>query len=327
MKAAVPQTKRITLPNVSERHAVHILNPASGSGQFYEAAKRAIEKTGGEMLTSEHPGHIKELVRELFEKDPFAHAVIYGGDGTVHEAVNGIMLSGANSTASFSVIASGSGNDFSSYVNDSGVFTKSELTPIDLIRVTANGETRWCANFTNMGFDSDVVRETYTLKKFPLLHGSMAYIAGVVKILVKKKTIPAKMTLEGCYINNEELPTKTYDQRVLLTACANAQFYGGGFKAAPLASMTDGLMDVIVVNNVSRMQFISLVGDYKNGTFISESGELKEKFKKFLSYQKCRKITIEGPEWYCVDGEVLPTGKDRKIEAEVMQNAVWFAAL
>lgn len=327
MKAAVPQTKRISLPNVSERRAVHILNPASGSGKFYEAAKSAVEKAGGEMLTSEHPGHITTLVRELFEKDPFAHAVVYGGDGTVHEAVNGIMQSGANATASFSVIASGSGNDFAGYANDSGTFTTSELTPIDLIRVTANGETRWCANFTNMGFDSDVVRETYTLKKFPLFHGPMAYVAGVVKVLLKKKTIPAKLTLEDCYINNESIGTQTVDERLLLTACANAQFYGGGFHAAPLASITDGLMDIITVNNVTRLQFISLIGDYKNGTFISGSGELKEKFKKYLSYRKCRKITIEGPEFYCIDGEVLPTGKDRKIEAEVMQNAVWFAAL
>lgn len=325
MKAAVPQTKRIILPNVSERRAVHIINPTSGSGRFYEAAKKAIENSGGEMLTSECPGHITELVRELFGKDPFAHAVIYGGDGTVHEAINGIMQSGANATASFSVIPSGSGNDFSAYVNDSGAFVKSELTPIDLIRVTSNGEERWCANVTNMGFDSDVVRETYTLKKFPLFRGSISYIVGVLKVLITKKTIPAAITIEGlCGDGNS---TETHEQNVLLTACANAQFYGGGFRAAPLASVTDGLMDVLIVNDISRTKFLSLVGDYKKGTFISENGELKEKFKQYLSYKQCRKITITGPEFYCIDGEVLPTGKDRRIEAEVMPHAVWFAAL
>lgn len=328
MKAAVQKAKRLSLPNVSERRIVHIVNPVSGGSRFYEAAKRSIEKTGGEMLTSEYPGHIVSLVAELFAKDKFAHAVVYGGDGTIHEAVNGIMQSGANATASFSVIPSGSGNDFSNYANDHSGFTKNELVPLDLIRVKANNEVRWCANVMNMGFDSDVVRETYTLKKFPLFRGSISYIIGVAKVLLTKKTIPAKIKLEGCVDNeNNEIPDIELDQRVLLTACANAQYYGGGFRAAPLASLNDGFADVLTVNDISRTSFVSLVGDYKNGTFISESGELKEKFKKYLRYQKCRKISIEGPEWFCIDGEVLPTGESRTIEAEVMQNAVWFAAL
>lgn len=333
MKAAMPKVKRISLPNVSERRAVHIINPNSGSGRFYEAAIRSVEKTGGELLISKHPGHITELVAELFSGDPFAHAVIYGGDGTVNEAVNGIMLSGKNSTASFSVVPLGSGNDFSAYANDSGIFNKAELVPVDLIRTNADGKIRYAANVMNMGFDSDVVRETYTLKKYPMLHGQMAYIAGVLKVLMQKKTIPAKIRLEGCVCEGEDTSdieadqSLSIDQRVLLTACANAQFYGGGFRAAPLASITDGLMDVLVVNDVSRMQFISLVGDYKKGTFINESGELKERFKKIMRYRKCRKLTVEGPMWFCIDGEVLHTGEEHTIEAEVMQNAVWFAAL
>lgn len=331
MKAAAVQNKKITLPNVSERRAVHILNPAAGNSRYVEAARRAVEKTGGELLLSEKKGHIQELVAELFTKDPFAHAVVYGGDGTVFEAVNGIMQSGNNNTASFSVVPGGSGNDFSAYANDSGDLVKAELTPLDLIKTKCGSEVRYCANMMNMGFDCSVVRETYTLKKYPLLKGQTAYIAGVVKVLAQKKCISAKMTLSGCRSTdkneNQSLPDVTLDQRVLLTACANAQFYGGGFRAAPLASVSDGLMDVLAVNDVTRLQFVSLVGDYRNGTFISENGELKEKFRKYLRYMKCSKIKIEGPEWFCLDGEVLPTGSEKTIEAEVIKNAVWFAAL
>lgn len=329
MKAAVPTAKKITLPNVNERRQVHIINPMSGIRQTGDIAKKAIEKNGGEILVSEHQGQITELVSELFTRDPFAHAIVYGGDGTVYEAVNGIMQSGKNATASFSVIPTGSGNDFSSYANDSGTFAKAELVPLDLIRTDVGGKVRYCANVTNMGFDSDVVRETYKLKKIPIFRGPAGYIAGVLKVMMKKKTIPAKIVMEGC-TDNQGKPlgegTLTFDQRVLMTTCANAQFYGGGFHAAPIASVTDGLMDVLVVNDITRLQFISLVKDYHNGTFIGEDGELLDKFKKVLVYQKCAKITIDGPEFFCMDGEVLPT-EGTPVIAEVMQNAVWFAAL
>ena len=111
MKAKVPETKNQTvkmeIPGIADRHQVHILNPASGGskgGKAFEAAKAAIEKSGGEIRISEKPGGIEELTAELFAKEPFAHAIVYGGDGSVYEAVNGIMKSGHSRSASFSVI-------------------------------------------------------------------------------------------------------------------------------------------------------------------------------------------------------------------------------
>ncbi|MBQ4354340.1 MAG: hypothetical protein IJC71_05540 [Clostridia bacterium] len=329
MKAAIPQTKKITLPNVSERRQVHILNPKSGSQKYCEAARAAIAKTGGEILESTRAGEITELVAGLFSRDPFAHAVVYGGDGTVYETVNGIMQSGHNATASFSVVPAGSGNDFSAYVNDSGVFRKAELNRIDLIRTTVGGQVRYSANVTNMGFDCDVVRETYKFKRIPVLRGPAAYIAGVVTTLIRKKAISGKITMSGC-ADRDGNPllesVQSWDQKILLTACANAQFYGGGFHAAPIASVSDGLMDVLVVRDVSRLRFVSLVKYYRDGTFIGEDGELLDKFKKVLDYRKCKKIVIDGPQWYCMDGEVLPTN-GAPVEAEAVPGAVWYAAL
>lgn len=191
MKAAAP----IVLPNVSERRHVHIINPNAGSKKYYSAAVSAIEKSGEERLESTSGEHLRALVADLFRKDPFAHAIVYGGDGSVYEAVNGIMESGAAATASFSVFPAGSGNDFSTFANDKAGFKKAKLNKIDLISVSHGGKRDYFANMMNIGFDCAVVKETYTLKKKPFLKGSAAYIAGVLKVLAVKKTIPAKIKL------------------------------------------------------------------------------------------------------------------------------------
>ncbi|MBQ8370772.1 MAG: hypothetical protein IJY35_12415 [Clostridia bacterium] len=339
MKAKVPETQKRTvkveIPGIAGRHQVRILNPASGGtkgGKAYEAAKIAVENSGGEIRISEKPGGIEELTAELFAKEPFAHAIVYGGDGTVNEAANGIMKSGNSRTASFSVIPLGSGNDFSRYTNDSDAFKKADLNKIDVIKTTSGGNVRYCMNVMNVGFDCDVVCETYSLKKIPIFRGSMAYIAGVLKVLLKKKVIDAKVSLFDCAgVNPEECEKLTNDlvleQKVLLTAGANSRYYGGGFYAAPLADLSDGLMDILVVNDVSIPKFLSLVGAYHDGNYIDENGVVSEKFTNVISYRRCRAMEIVGPTRYCLDGEILETGEDRTLRAEVIPGALWFAAL
>ncbi len=339
MKAAVPGTAKdpkvkVALPNIRERHQVHIINPkagrGAGGGNIYSAVEKSVAETGGEIIKSEHPGHIGEIAAEVCAKDPFVHIIAYGGDGTVGETVNGIMNAGAGRTASFSIVPVGSGNDFSAYANDSGVFAKAELNKIDVIRVKCGENVRYFANMMNIGFDCNVVNETYALKQKPFLHGSAAYIAGVAKTLIQKKTFRGKVTLEGVepFEKDEKLTsTEVFEQKILLTAAANSQYCGGGFRAAPLASLTDGLMDVLVVNNVSRLQFLSLVGAYHAGSYIDENGGMSPRFSEILTYRRCRKITVEGPELYCLDGEVHPTDASRTVEAEVVPGAVWYAAL
>ncbi len=339
MKAAIPKTEkdksvRVALPGIGERHQVHIINPISGRGAGKErilaTVEQSVAENGGEILKSEHPGHIEELVRMTCEKNPFAHIIAYGGDGTVYETVNGLMKSGANRTASFSIVPIGSGNDFSAFVNDSGVFAKAELNKIDIIRVKCGEDVRYYANMMNIGFDCAVVSETYSLKKKPFLHGSAAYLAGVAKTLLRKKKLRARITLEGIesFENDEKLTSSEVIERdLLLTAAANSRYCGGGFRAAPLASLTDGLMDVLVVNNMSRVRFVSLVGAYQAGTYIDENGRMEARYGKILTYRRCRKVTVEGPEMYCLDGEVFPTDASRTVEAEVLPGALWYAAL
>ena len=319
---------RTPLP-LSERKQIHIANPAAGGGRHLAAAEEAVKRTGGELLKSDHPGHLAELIGEALSRDPFACIVVYGGDGTVYEAVNGIMASGQNETACLSVVPAGSGNDFSTHVNDSGNLPKYEPVRIDLVRAEAGGEVRYFANMMNIGFDCSVVRQTVAIRRKTPIRGSLAYIAGVAKELAVKKTTDVRILMEHCVSpeNGESLPDRTFRQKILLTAAGNGSHCGGGFNALPLADVTDGYLDALVVNDVSRRTFVKLVGYYRAGTYMDEEGNLKDKFRGVLEFIRCSRMTVEGPDWFCLDGEVFPTGEDKTVAAEVVPGALWYAAL
>lgn len=304
-------------------HTVHLFNPAAGAGRRFADVRAAAEKTGEPIFVTENSGHAESLCESLCRDDPDTHIVVYGGDGTVHEAVNGIMRSGHAGTASFTVVPAGSGNDFSACVNGSAHLAPG-IHEIDLVRVTdPAGNVRYFANSLNMGFDCDVVRETDTLKHKRGLSGSAAYIAGVLVVLARKKPVPLTLTLYGCRPFGADAALAepvTIEQSALLCACANGPFCGGGFKGAPLCDLSDGYMDVLAVKNISRARFLSMVGGYHDGTYISPDGVLKPSFAQILSYHQCRRAVLSSPAYYCLDGEIHEPAAS--ITVEVVPHAV-----
>ena len=91
---------------------------------------------------------------------------------------------------------------------------------------------------------------------------------------------------------------------MLLTAIANGCFYGGGFKAAPRASMQDGLLDLCVVKKISRAKFVNLIGAYKKGTHL-DMPQLEHIIRYYKTPSVC--ISFEKPINICVDGEIEMT--------------------
>lgn len=304
-------------------HTVHLFNPAAGAGRRFADVRAAAEKTGEPIFVTENSGHAESLCESLCRDEPDTHIVVYGGDGTIHEAVNGIMRSGHAGTASFTIVPAGSGNDFSACVNGSAHLAPG-IHEIDLVRVTdPAGNVRYFANSLNMGFDCDVVRETDTLKHKRGLSGSAAYIAGVLVVLARKKPVPLTLTLYGCRpfgADTDLAEPVTIEQSALLCACANGPFCGGGFKGAPLCDLSDGYMDVLAVKNISRARFLSMVGGYHDGTYISPDGVLKPSFAQILSYHQCRRAVLSSPAYYCLDGEVHEPAAS--ITVEVVPHAV-----
>ncbi len=335
---------KITLPNVNERKHVHIINPTAGDGRLFASVKRAVAQTGEKVRLTEQCGDVTRFCREEIAEDPFVHLVVYGGDGTVHEAVNGIMASKSALTASFSVIPAGSGNDFYHWAGDLAGYKAAELRHLDLVKTTdGDGNVRYFANSLNLGFDGQAAMEAAYFKHQRGLRGSTAYIAGVAKTLVRKKPVTVSMTLSGVQdfaagslaenplgddsgtVFTRAGDTVTMEGQVLMTAMANGPFCGGGFRGAPLSSLEDGLLDVLIVRDMTRGQFLAMVGAYRKGNYMDEAGNMLGRYRHMLAYYHCKSVHISTEEGYCLDGEICPAARD--LTVEIVPQAVWYAAL
>jgi YegS/Rv2252/BmrU family lipid kinase len=297
-----------------------ILNPAAGQGKALRLEKKiwkAADEAGINALVhiTTRPGDGEMFVRSKCNeiKDETLRFYACGGDGTLNEVVNGLFIEredgtfGAASNAEVANIPVGTGNDFIRNYGTADDFRDIPLQitsgsrPCDLIsyRGECGGKeiSRYSVNMFNIGFDCNVVDKTASLKKKPLLVGPAAYLAGVATMLIKKKGADLTVEYDDGY---------KFSGKLLLIAVANGCFCGGGVKGIPKARTDDGLMDVSLVKNTTRRNFVRLFPKYSKGTHLEDPAA-----DELVLYKKCRRLKItpnEGKMKLCVDGEITMAG-------------------
>ena len=282
---------------------VKVINPAAGQG-------KAVNEISKDELyyVSKSVGDIEKYVYNTLLNEPETHFIICGGDGSINEAVNGIMRAGACDSAILSAVASGTGNDFLKYDGK-----QPEPVKCDLMRYN----DRYYLNILNIGFDCTVVEKTEILKKKPLISGSFAYICGVLETVTGDYGLDMIIEIEG-----ENGEKETFADNYMLCVAANGQYYGGGFKPAPLADISDGLCDVILVKKVPRTRIPSIIGMYKKGKHIDEeTKDIIPKFRDVMTYRKAKKLSVTGMKSICADGEIE---KCEDVKIEVVPGAINF---
>lgn len=294
-----------------------LINPAAGRNNVTDALMRKITRVctaralDYRIHITTRPGDATAYTRAALAEAPREEQRFYacGGDGTLCETVNGAPP--FCRTASFGVVPTGTGNDFERNFTGRENFLDIErqidatAAPVDLIRYN----DRYCLNMINIGFDCNVVKKTGEIKRSPVVPAGLAYATGVAITLCKK--FGTKMHIEladGTVIHDT----------LLLTAIANGGFCGGGFHAAPRASLVDGLLDLCAIRRVSRMKFINLVGLYKAGTHLDS-----DKTKDIIRYYQTPRLryTFDNPIDICVDGEIEMTDH---VDIEAVPGALSF---
>lgn len=284
-------------------HKINIINPKAGQG----LAEKYITDND-EVRMTERVGDAERIAFEICNENENVHLTVYGGDGTINEAANGILKSKHADSAVLSAFPAGTGNDFLRVAKD-------KIVNCDVIKYN----DRYFINMLNIGFDCDVVIKTSKMKKKPLVSGSMAYILSVAARFFQK--FGQTMCVKAVDADGVE---HNYNGEYLLCLVGNGSFYGGGFHSSPDSDVTDGIMELIMVKKMSRLQFISLIGIYKKGQHIKD-GKIIEKFRDYFTYIKCKHIEISQVKYYCVDGEIeYVDDMNKPINIDVVPGALKF---
>jgi len=169
--------------------------------------------------------------------------VAAGGDGTVGEVANGLI----GTSATLGIIPAGTGNDLARHLGiphdlkrSLAVLKTGQAEAIDVGKAPRG----YFLNVAGCGFDAEVAAAINHRMKW--LKGTTAYVAAVIATLSQYRPQRIQLSIDG----------ELHEETVMLCAVANAQFYGGGMKIAPLAEVTDGLFDIVLVGDVSRTEFL-----------------------------------------------------------------------
>jgi len=287
-----------------------IVNPAAGSKNrtdyYREKIKAACEKRGltYQIQISQAPGDCRRLARAAAETGGKYRIYACGGDGTLNEVVSGAA---GFPNVSVTVFSGGSGNDFVKVFDDPKAFfdlerlLDCEEAAFDLIRVN----DRIALNICSVGLDARIGTDVGRYKRLPLLHGFQAYAASTVINVVKGISEHYVAEINGEVVDGEQ---------TFICVC-NGRYYGGGFNPVPEADLTDGLLDVLMVKKVSRLQVPFVIGKYKNGRY----AELPELVKHYRTDRV--KILCDKPTAVNVDGELLTA---REVEFRVANEKIRF---
>ncbi len=241
---------------------IFIINPAAGSrdrtADYSEKIHTACHDRGlsYEILVSSAPGQCYALARQAAETGEEVRLYACGGDGTLNEVAAGAA---GFPNAAVTVFSGGSGNDFVKIFSEPEAFfdldrlLEAEEATFDLIR--CNDDI--ALNICSVGLDARIGTDVANYKRLPLLHGFRAYAASTVVNVIRGISEHYVIEVDGEVIDGE---------KTMICVC-NGRYYGGGFNPVPEADPADGLMDVLVVEKVSRLQVPGVVGKYKAGRY------------------------------------------------------------
>lgn len=278
-----------------------ILNPWSDqrrAAQRKEQIETLARQYGAvDIVLTERPGHATELARQA-AADGYDLVVAAGGDGTVHEVVNGLVSGGQTDTV-LGVIPIGSGNDFAFGLDiptdlEGAVerLFNGRIRVVDLGRVEdEHGRYRYFDNNFGMGMDAMVVVRTEVINR---VYGFLMYLLAVLQtIALYYQRIHAEVRFDDEQVTQE----------TLLLAIGIGPRGGGGFFLTPDAASDDDLIQSCLVSPVGRLMMIYLLVKSLKGRHVTS---------KHVAMRQNRRIVIKAnmPVPIHVDGEMFAYPQD-----------------
>lgn len=264
------------------------MNPVSGSGKakkLFEELLPNIEQSGVsfEWQYTERRGHARELAAEAVKRG-CPRVISVGGDGTANEVAGALI----GSDTEMGILPFGTGNDFAKAVGlptepDAALETALYCPARPVDAATANG--RPFINVSGAGFDVDVIVNTEKFKR--RFNGMLPYMLGVLQSLMHLRPLTFRITADG----------DSFTERALLLSACNGTHFAGGMHVAPMASPSDGMLDICILRAIGILQFLLLLPRYTRGEHTDS---------RHVRYFKAREIAVscDGESILDLDGEL-----------------------
>ncbi len=240
-----------------------IVNPVAGKGRGLEDWPLITKllrdnHIAFDFVFSERKYHAVELTVEAVNQG-YRRIIVVGGDGTVHEVINGIFIQTQVPTGQVlvSVIAVGTGND---WVRMYGIPRKYSEAIKAIVRghsflqdvgdisfyKSSYHQHRYMANVAGIGFDAYVNRKYNQLKEEGK-KGTMLYVFSTIKAIFGYRSRKVRIVVDG-----EEI----FNGKLFSGAVGIGRYNGGGMRQTPEAIADDGLYDLTIIRSMSRLRVI-----------------------------------------------------------------------
>ena len=250
-----------------------IVNPEAANGAVgknWPRIRDFLQAEGArfDAALTEKPGHATQLARQALD-DGYRTIVAVGGDGTVNEVINGLVVEGSvDPEATLGIIPWGTGADFArmlgiprDYMEACRHLLRSEPRPVDLGRITCLREgqevERYFINAAGLGFDGEVAE---IVNRFPkVLGGTITYLACLLISLVTYRNKNVELSFDGQPVRG----------RVNSVVVCNGRYFGGGMFIAPGAALDDGLFYVVILGNLNKLEVVVNLPRIYKGTHLT----------------------------------------------------------
>ena len=290
-----------------------LVNPAAGRGTGaarLDLLRRLAAEHGAEFQVSASGEDLVARARRA-ASDGVERLVVVGGDGTMHQTVQGL----ASSSCALGLVPLGSGNDFANALGAPDDLTAAvekalgrPIRTMDLGRVSGPAGSRWFNMYCGVGFDSEVTRRANRVR---LLRGRAIYPWAVVKTLFGFRPPVFRIDYEGL----SDHDSGRIEERGMFVTVANGPTYGGGMRIAPDALLDDGLLDLVFVREVSKTKLLRVFPKVYSGDHV-HLPEVVILRSRRAHIRLDREMVIHG------DGEPLIPVDAGGVEVEVVPSAL-----
>lgn len=268
-----------------------IINPTAGRGRTKAGLPAIIKRLNTlsirhELYMTDYPGHATEIAKRLVADGATTIGAV-GGDGTVHEVINGM----AGSTATLAVVPTGTGNDLARALNiplDAALAIDAlNSAPVRKMDYGVDVEGVFSV-ILGLGFTAQVMDNVNKHKDF--LRGPLAIAAAVLKVINTLRATEIELVLDG----------RSLIRRSVAVFVMNSCWTGGGMFVTPQAKLNDGLLHICLVNELGKLDLIQLLPRVYSGKHVGHQA---------VEFHTCQELLIntKSPMIKMFDGNVYGT--------------------